>query len=209
MSGYYSDEPIVDVEKRTKEIGAILGDPTLFPVEFLNWLKRYIEQSGIQLPLSSIIGGFKASGGSVQNMAPGIILGCGMPDAPPGSVPCEGQTLSQTTEALLFGRIGHRWGTPADPATSFLAPDFRHATPAGYDPANPAFNTIGMYGGEERHTLSSLEHGHQHGTLQVQAGTGAFPAAPNFPGGGGSNEAGSHNNMPPYGVVLFVITTGH
>ena len=48
----FSDEPIVDVEKRTKEVGQILGDPTLFPVEFLNWLKRYLEQSGMQLPAS-------------------------------------------------------------------------------------------------------------------------------------------------------------
>ena len=67
----YSDEPIVDVEKRTREVGQILGDPTLFPVEFLNWLKRYIEQSGITLPASSIIGGFKPGSGSVSNLAAG------------------------------------------------------------------------------------------------------------------------------------------
>jgi hypothetical protein len=56
MSSYQIDGGIIDVEKRKKQAEYTLGDPTVFPPEFLVWMKRYIEQSGITLPASAIFG---------------------------------------------------------------------------------------------------------------------------------------------------------
>ena len=57
------DEGIIDVERRKDTAEYTLGDPTVFPPEFLVWLKRFIEQSGIQLPASSIFGTFSPGTG--------------------------------------------------------------------------------------------------------------------------------------------------
>lgn len=125
------DDGIVDVEKRTKEIDDILGDPTLFPVDFLNWLKRYIEQSGITLPASAIIGGFKAGSGSVRNLAPGLILPFGGGSPPSGSLLCNGQSVARLTYPLLFAEIGTVWGSVD--ADTFNVPDLRGRAPYGED----------------------------------------------------------------------------
>jgi hypothetical protein len=47
---------VVDVATRRRQVSEVLEDPTLFPVSYLGWLKRYLEQSGMTLPQSSIIG---------------------------------------------------------------------------------------------------------------------------------------------------------
>ena len=63
---------IVDVERRKRQAEYTLGDPTVFPPEFLSWLKRFIEQSGIQLPASSIYGVVVGAAGSLSSVAPGV-----------------------------------------------------------------------------------------------------------------------------------------
>lgn len=123
MSGYH-DEGIVDVERRKQSIEYNFGDPTLFPPEYLNWLKRFIEQSGIQLPASSIFGALTPGGvGSLKNISPGVILPYGGAVVPLGALPCNGQVVLIDDYPKLFEIIGTVWG-PAT-GTTFTVPDLR------------------------------------------------------------------------------------
>lgn len=182
----FSDEPIIDVERRTKEIGKILGDPTLFPVDFLNWLKRYIEQSGITLPASAIIGGFKPGAGSVRNLAPGLILPFGGGSPPSGALLCDGASYLRANYPLLFAEVGTTWG--AVDGSTFNVPDLRGRALYGVDGALGLGNVDGRATGNRGPT-----HHHAAGTLGTNT-TGSHSH------GGGTGGAGGHDHS--LGVTL-------
>lgn len=56
QSGEHYSETVADMAQRRRRVDEILGDPTIFPVIFLGWQRRWLEQSGILLPISSIVG---------------------------------------------------------------------------------------------------------------------------------------------------------
>jgi hypothetical protein len=120
-SGDYRDEGIVDVDRRRNQAEYVLGDPTLFPVEFLNWIIRWVESSGITFPFSSIVG--RPSGGVLSGWPAGIILPFAGPTPPVGSLPCVGASLLRTDWPFLFGAIDVTWG--AVDGTHFNTPDLR------------------------------------------------------------------------------------
>jgi microcystin-dependent protein len=212
------DEGIVDVERRTKEVGQILGDPTLFPVEFLSWIKRFIEQSGIQLPVSSIIGTFTPGAGSLRGMIAGLVLPFGGPTAPPGSLACNGQSISRTEYGLLFAAIGATWGS-AD-AASFNVPDLRDRALYGAGTALAIAQTDGAAAGSRgpRHRHTVTDPGHKHTYNQLVGGPANVAAGSNFTGqisdvsssttGITVGPAGTPLDAPSHAGILYVITTG-
>lgn len=183
----YSEDGIVDVEKRTKEIGKILNDPTLFPVEFLNWLKRYIEQSGITLPASSIIGGFKPGAGSVRNLAPGLILPFAGGSPPSGSLACDGQGYVRDDYPLLFAEIGTAYGAPSP--TTFNVPDLRGRSPVGQG-THVDVDTIGESDGAVP-AARTPKHSHGGNTGNASPGTNSQGSHSH---GGGTGNAGGHDH---------------
>jgi len=160
------DEGIVDVEKRKEQVEYVLGDPTIFPPELLSWLKRFIEQSGIQLPASSIFGTFSAGTGSVRNLAAGIVLPFAGPNPPPGSLAANGQSVSRAEYPKLFEAIGVTYG--AVDANTFNLPDYRDRALYGVGVALPAVTmNDGLPNGSRsprhKHTLNWNDPGHGHG----------------------------------------------
>lgn len=120
--------------------------------------------------------------------------------APTGWLLCQGQAVSRTTYATLFGVIGSYYGA-GNGSTTFNVPDLRGRVVAGKDDmggvaANRLTGTsggvdgsaLGAYGGSETHTLTVSQmplHGHPwyssfttQTTFQSKS-TGGFPHTTN------------------------------
>lgn len=127
----------------------------------------------------------------------------------------QGQAISRTTYATLFGLWSTTYGT-GDGATTFNVPDFRRRVRVGLGGTGTGTlaATIGSTGGEENHTLTVAEiASHQHSVpLSAWNGhagspgsdtplyTGANTAVTNAQGGGGA-----HNNIQPSIVMTAII----
>jgi microcystin-dependent protein len=230
VSQYEEEGSLVDVEKRTKEIGKLLSDPTLFPVEFLSWLKRWIEQSGITLPVSSIIGTFTPGAGSLRPFPPGLLIPFAGATAPPGSLACNGQSVSRSEYDLLYAVIGVTWGS-VDGST-FNVPDLRGRALFGIGAALALAQNDGIAEGPLRgpkhghtHSLTLPDHTHSLPEVIKKGSVGAtgtstifmdYPTTatatgnpathPAIPGGVG--PAGTPPDGPGHAGVLYVITAG-
>jgi len=221
------DEGIIDVERRKTQVEYTLGDPTVFPPEFLNWLKRFIEQSGITLPASAIFGSLVPGGasGSLLNIAAGVIVPFGGAVAPAGSIPCNGQTALINDYPKLHDIIGATWGPQT--ATTFTIPDLRDRTLFGAGSFLLAATdglAAGSRGPLHRHTVTDPGHAHSgavmgninnppNGNILIQDG-GSPERAGTAIGMGSSGTgisvgpAGKPLNGPAYAIVNYVITTG-
>jgi hypothetical protein len=207
------DEGIVDVERRKNQVEYTLGDPTVFPPEFLNWLKRFIEQSGITLPASAIFGSLVAGGGSgsLLNIAAGVVLPFAGPVAPAGSILCNGQQALINDYPKLHEIIGANWGP--ETATTFTIPDFRGRALYGAG-TNIPFSVTDLQaenlrGAKHRHTAST------NADRMKNLGTNT-----GFAGGGGDGfpdtasvtlTVGPPNTPldgPGFAGINYVITTG-
>jgi len=209
----YRDEGIIDVERRKQQVEYTLGDPTVFPPEFLNWLKRFIEQSGITLPASAIFGSLVAGGGSgsLLNIAAGVIIPFGGPVAPAGSIPCNGQTALINDYPKLHEILGATWGP--ETATTFTIPDYRDRTLFGAGLKIPLAATDGMAvdqrGAKHRHNTGIPANDNAIRNVGTNTGVG---------GGGGDGvqvplpasigPAATPLDGPAYAGILYVITTG-
>lgn len=190
------DEGIIDVERRKDSAEYTLGDPTVFPPEFLSWLKRFIEQSGIQLPASAIFGSFTAGISSVRNMAPGIILPYASPTPPPGALACDGSPHPRSEFAKLFDIIGTTYGAPD--GSSFNVPDYRDRTLFGIGAALAAVTANdgqphGSRGPAHKHSINDPGHGHGISDPGHSHGGGAVGGVQAPPNGNLIVQDGSHN----------------
>ena len=89
----------------------------------------------------------------------GTVLPTARPSAPTGYLLCEGQAVSRTKYATLYGAIGTSFGS-GDGSTTFNLPDLRGRVPAGVDGgANrvTSNNALGKSGGNEK--MQSHSHG--------------------------------------------------
>jgi microcystin-dependent protein len=143
--------------------------------------------------------------------------------APTGWLLCQGQAVSRTTYATLFGVISTTYGV-GDNSTTFNLPDLRGRVPMGAgtgrnvaDSANLTARTLGTKVSDaETHTLTTAEmpaHTHDLSPGQIvgtgSGGTNAYSPLGNNPqtattitstGGGGA-----HNNTQPSTVINFII----
>ena len=143
--------------------------------------------------------------------------------APTGWLLCQGQAVSRTTYATLFGVISTTYGV-GDNSTTFNLPDLRGRVPMGAgtgrnvaDSANLTARTLGAkISDAETHTLTTAEmpaHTHDLSPGQIvgtgSGGTNAYSPLGNNPqtattitstGGGGA-----HNNTQPSTVINFII----
>lgn len=155
--------------------------------------------------------------------------------APNGWMLCDGTAISRTTYSALFAVTSTNYGS-GNGSTTYNLPNLKGSVPVGRDAAQVEFDVLGETGGAKTVTLTAAQSGlpnHTHslpmamsgapfGTLDVPlrssgGGDGGFRtgAAVNATSGaynsGTANEMNasqSHQNMPPYQVVNYIIYTG-
>lgn len=91
-------------------------------------------------------------------MVPGLIYMFGGSVAPSGFLMCDGSSVSRVTYSDLFDTIGTTYGS-GDGSTTFNIPDLTGRIPIGVS----GNDVLGDIGGEEMHTLTTVElpsHGH-------------------------------------------------
>lgn len=142
---------------------------------------------------------------------------------PTGYLPCDGNAVSRTTYAVLFGVIGTTYGA-GNGTTTFNVPNLKGRVVVGRDPGQVAFDVLGETGGEKTHTLTVAEMpSHTHttrnyaGAVLAGAGTGTRFAASTSgsisamdAGSDQSNNTGgdgAHNNLQPYMALNYIIKT--
>ena len=132
---------------------------------------------------------------------------------PAGYFLCDGQAISRTTYATLFGVISTTYGV-GDNSTTFNVPNLKGKIPVGLDSAQVEFDALAETGGVKEVTLDVTQiPSHNHGG-QVVFGIGAAPGTtgidattignsqpPTSLTGGGL----PHNNLQPYIVVNYII----
>ena len=143
-------------------------------------------------------------------MAAGLILAYGGTSAPGGYLLCDGSSYASSDYPILFDAIGYDFGGSGP---NFNVPDLRENFPLGAGGGV----SVGDIGGAPTHTLTENQTpGHVHDipptfTALAQLGVGAPVKIPSLiPAQTGSTGGGeSHNNMPPYLALNFIISIGN
>ena len=142
----------------------------------------------------------------------GFIYPLATPNVPDGFLLCDGKAYSRTEYVELFEAIGTYYGE-GDGSTTFNVPNLQTRVPVG---AGDGYN-LGAVGGEENHTLTIEEMpSHTHGGVRrnTQGGSGSASTGASSSSADTNtytNETGGdqpHNNMQPYTVVNYIISTG-
>lgn len=155
--------------------------------------------------------------------------------APGGTLLCDGSVVSRATYPALFTAISTLFNTGGEAGTDFRLPNLKGRIPVGLDSSQTEFDVLGETGGSKTVSLTSDQNGpHIHnfngqtftwgqsGLASSVYASGAVATAGNPPGNtlvtaqgqAGYNSALSsglgspHNNLQPYIVGNWVITTG-
>jgi len=187
------------------------GSLTIYGDGGINVNARIQDKTGFVSPVGSVI----AFAGSA---------------APDGWLLCDGSNYSSANYPDLHAVIGTSFGSSGG---NFLVPDLRTRVPVGLSSSDTQFQEIGDVGGEAEHTLSVGEMpSHQHdvarrdnentgmGWASVSAG-GNNGMVSSWSYGGDNNyyhpsdsdayhakptgADSSHNNMPPFVVMNYII----
>ena len=131
---------------------------------------------------------------------------------PDGFLWADGQSVGRTEYPALFFVIGITYGN-GDGETTFELPNRAGRVAVGRDGGDSNLDALGETGGAKTHTLLAAEipanmpyYWNFGGTLTkhaMPATTTAQLVSGNINPGGG----GSHNNMPPYLVLNYIIKT--
>lgn len=167
--------------------------------------------------------------GTVPLVVPaGVLLPFAGATVPEGYEFCYGQLVKRAIYKRLFAAIGTTWNTGGEAADEFRFPDFRGRVPVGLDNMGgtdaarlSVANTLGGVGGVESVTLTSAQSGMPSHTHEVayqnhsytQSGGATIRNVQDYPPGDASsttsatsaNASSSHDNMPPYGLVNYII----
>jgi microcystin-dependent protein len=142
--------------------------------------------------------------------------------APDGWLLCDGSAVSRTTYSSLFAVIAATYGA-GDGSTTFTLPDLRGRMALGLDNmggtsadrvTNVQADAMGGADGEETHQLTVDEMpSHNHSYIQSAGSAaaggsnisrgGTNPYGPVYSSSSGGNQ--SHNNMPPYMALNYLI----
>lgn len=141
-------------------------------------------------------------------MPTGAILAYAGDTAPDGYLECDGASYEQADYPNLYDVIGQSFGGTG---TVFNVPALQDKVVAG---AGATYNQ-GDTGGASRVTLSESEMPNHNHSIPGQTTTlsdipvGAVPVLSPFTGGNTGNTGGgnSHENMPPYMALMFIIKT--
>jgi microcystin-dependent protein len=152
-----------------------------------------------------------AEGLLVSVLPTGVMLPYGGASPPTGFLLCDGSNVSRTTYAALFAVLSTFYGV-GDGSTTFTLPDKRGRTSigAGTGPGLTA-RTRGNKIGTENETAPLPAHTHSYATVQnvggggFLAGGGEKPSTSSTTGSAG--PGGTHNNMQPSEVDLWIIKT--
>lgn len=162
----------------------------------------------------------------------GTIIMYGASASPTNWLSCNGDAVSRTTYATLFGIIGTTYGT-GDGSTTFNLPDLRSRMPVGIGDGGAALTdrSLGDTGGEENVTLTESQlpaHNHWQGDfgengfnftgngIETRTSGWAGRSRTDFAGAHGqttiaqlsTQDAGggsAHNNLPPFLAINFLI----
>lgn len=185
--------------------------------------------------LSNVTSDIQAQINSFATFPAGAILPYAGSSAPAGWLLCNGQAVSRTTYATLFGISGTAYGS-GNGSTTFNVPDLRGRVPAGLDnmggsAANRLTGTsggvtgsaLGNFGGLETHKLTIPQlpaHKHLDGYAQDGSagsyGNATGPSTEDMSFSGSStshpytSSVGSdaaHNNVQPTLIVNYIIKT--
>lgn len=171
------------------------------------------------------LGGDLGGGGTIvtqyddaSNYIAGRVFAYAGTDEPIGCLLCDGRAVSRTTYWELFDAIGTTYGA-GDGSSTFNLPNIESRTIIGESDSY----ALGATGGEEKHTLVSSEipsvlyTGYraseptdrtEYGTfsgLWRYGSTQTDSIVPTLVNSGGDQP---HNNMQPYIVMRYFITTG-
>ncbi len=151
---------------------------------------------------------------ATQNDIVGIVVPFVGVTAPTGWFVCNGQALSRTTYATLFGYCSTIYGA-GDGSTTFNVPDLRGRVVVMQDGGQAEFDALNEAGGSKTHTLTEAEmpsHTHRVPDKGVGAGgVGVYydPGVNSSPApfiatsyAGGNSP---HNNLQPYRVLNYII----
>ena len=143
-----------------------------------------------------------------------IPFGGAVASIPTGWLLCDDSAVSRTTFSNLFDAIGTFYGT-GDGSTTFNVPDLRgkfsRGAPAGNDPGSSA--------GVDTVTLTADQSGlpaHSHTIDAVANTSGSADISKSSPDLGGlrstnttgpTNASESHDNLPSYQEVIYIIKT--
>lgn len=161
--------------------------------------------------VSSGAGNWQMAWRSGPASAPGAISETAAVGPDDGHVLCDGSTLSRTTYAGIFARIGTTYGTGAGDGLTFSVPDLRGRSPIGVGSGTGSgasgtgkptggltLTTVarGTWKGEENHQLTGPESGiaaHSHGVTDPghAHATNFGSDSGNGANGSGSDRAGS------------------
>lgn len=154
------------------------------------------------------------------SLTAGFIAAYAGAEPPAGWLACDGRAVKRSEYPELFAAIGTAYGV-GDGSTTFNLPDLKGRVPLGAGKGSSGTTyALGAKGGEEKHALTAAEGArHRHTQGQDKYGTsvpgnqsGIALATGSIPGNAlytdyqGSGQ--SHNNMQPYIVVNWIISTG-
>lgn len=134
---------------------------------------------------------------------------------PAGYFLCDGQAISRTTYATLFGVIGTTYGA-GDTTTTFNVPNLKGKVPVGLDSTQVEFDALAETGGVKEVTLDVTQiPAHSHSGQIVfdsgndygsgSSGVTANGIGDSQPSVGTTGGGLAHNNLQPYIVVNYII----
>jgi microcystin-dependent protein len=151
---------------------------------------------------------------------PGLVAPFAGGAIPSGWLLCDGTAYPRSGFPDLYALIGTTYGA-GDGSTTFNVPNYKGRVLVGRDPAQTEFDVLGEVGGAKTHTLSVAEMpSHNHPANMNTTGYGGgiagsaffgpqYPSHANYEGiVGPRGDSQPHNNLQPYAVTNYIISTG-
>lgn len=209
--------------------GAVYSTASALAVTAAGTSGQVLTSAGASAPTWSNVlpsGVMQMYGGAItQSVSAGTLT----TTAPSGWALCDGSAISRTTYSALFTAIGTTYGT-GDGSTTFNLPDLRGrfgmgaGTGSGLNSSGTGAisgtaqtaRSIGQWGGEETHLLTTSEmpsHSHTLTTYAASSGASGYRLYDRY--GDATNVIGTttaggdarHATIPPFVVLNYIIKT--